>query len=275
MPSSLEDRHCLLAPLQLAWSQRALLLQLVRRDVLGRYRGSLLGLAWSFVTPLMMLAIYTFVFGTVFKARWNPDGTEGPLEFALALFAGLIVFNLFAEVATRAPGLITGNPNYVKKTVFPLALLPMAATAAALFHAGMSLLILLAALAWLGRLSWWVLTLPLVWLPFLAFLLGLAWWLAALGVFLRDLGQIVGMAVTALLFLSPVFYPASALPEGLRPWAFVNPLAVPIEASRALLLEARPPDWAGLALYAGVALAFAWLGWVWFARTRRGFADVM
>jgi len=270
-----EDCLSPLAPLRLALGQRALLVQLVRRDILGRYRGSLLGLAWSFVTPLAMLAIYTFVFGTVFKARWNPEAPEGPLAFALALFAGLIVFNLFAEVASRAPGLITANPNYVKKTVFPLALLPISAVAAALFHAGMSLAILLATLALLGQLNEWALTLPLLWLPFLAFVLGLAWWLASLGVFVRDLNQVMGMTVTALLFLSPVFYPASALPEALRPWIFLNPLAFPIEATRQVLVQGQPPDWTALGGYALAALLFAWSGWAWFARTRKGFADVL
>lgn len=257
------------------WRQRALLSQLVRREVAGRYRGSLFGLAWSFFTPLAMLAIYTFVFGSVFKARWNPAGPEGPFDFALALFAGLIVFNFFAEVATRAPGLVTANPNYVRKVVFPLALLPLAAAGAALFHAAMSLAVLLAALGLAGRLSPWALALPLAWAPLVVFVLGLAWFLASLGVFLRDIGQLIGPAVTALLFLSPVLYPASALPETFRPWLFINPLTVPIEATRAMLIEAHAPDWLALGIFTLVAMAAGALGLIWFEKTKKGFADVL
>lgn len=254
---------------------RRLLVRLVWREVSGRYRGSLLGLGWSIVQPLAMLAIYSFVFGTVFRARWNPSGAESPFEFALALFAGLIVFNLFAEVATRAPGLVAANPNFVKKVVFPLDLLPLTALGAALFHVLTSLAVLLAGLAFGGRLGLWALALPLALLPFCLFLAGLAWLLASLGVFLRDIGQLAGMAVTALLFLSPVFYPATALPEALRGWLYLNPLAVPIEAVRDLLIWNRPPAMGAFALHALAATIFARLGYLWFEKTRKGFADVL
>lgn len=253
----------------------ALFRQLLLREVSARYRGSYLGLAWSFVLPLAMLAIYTWVFGVVFRLRWQPQGEGGVVEFALALFAGLVVFNFFAEVCTRAPTLITAQPNYVKKVVFPLGVLPLVATTAALFHAGMSLAVLVAVLAVLGRLSWWVLALPLVWLPLVAFAAGLAWFLSALGVYVRDTAQIVGPAVSALLFLSPVFYPTQALPEAVRPWIFLNPLSVPIEATRSLLLDAHAPHWPALGAFALAGAAASWLGWLWFSRTRRGFADVL
>lgn len=249
--------------------------RLLAREILGRYRGSLLGLAWSLVTPLAMLAVYTFVFGFVFRGRWADGPPQAPLDFALTLFAGLIVFNLFAEVLGRAPGLIASQPNFVKKVVFPLELLPLVAVGAALFHALASLAVLVAALAWRGELTLWLLALPLVWAPFLLLLAGLAWFFAALGVFLRDLGQMMGMAITALLFLSPVFYPVSALPAWLQPWTYLNPLSVPIEATRAVLIFGRAPDWVALVLYCGSALACAGLGWLWFAKTRRGFADVL
>lgn len=263
------------SPFVLPWQQPGLLRRLLYREIVGRYRGSFLGLAWSLAAPLAMLAIYAFVFGTVFKARWRPEAPESGAEFALALFAGLVVFNFFAEVATRAPGLITAQPNFVKKVVFPLALLPLVACGAALFHAGMSFAVLLMALGALGKLSPWVLVLPLVWLPLFAFATGLAWFLAALGVFLRDLQQIVGPMVSALLFLSPVFYPASALPEALQPWLLLNPLTVPIEATRSLSVEGRAPDWIALGFYALGSGACFWLGGLWFEKTQRGFADVL
>lgn len=277
MPTDRATGHACspLAPWRLTWRERALLLQLVRRDVAGRYRGSLLGLAWSFVAPLTMLAIYTFVFGSVFKARWHAQEDGGALAFALALFAGLIPFNMFAEVLTRTPGLIAAHANYVKKTVFPLALLPLAALLSALFHALVSLAILLAALTLMGKpAALWAL-LPLVWLPFVLFLLGLAWLLAAFGAYLRDLGQLAGMASSAVLFLSPVFYPVSALPEGLQAWLWLNPLSVPIEATRAVLIDGVTPDWPALAVYLVAACLCAWGGWTVFERLRRGFADVL
>lgn len=253
----------------------SLLRQLLVREIQGRYRGSALGLAWSFVLPLFMLAIYTFVFGTVFSARWPNGHQEGTVGFALALFAGLIVFNCFAEAMTRAPSLITAHPNYVKKVAFPLELLPVSAVGAALFHAAMSLAVLLGALVMLGRASWWWLALPLSWLPFALLTLGLTWLLASLGVFLRDLAQVMGPAVSALLFLSPVFYPLEALPPALQPWLQLNPLTVPIEATRQIAVFAQPPAWGALALYGLFALAVAAFGYLWFTKTKKGFADVL
>lgn len=256
------------------WRFPALLKQLAWREIASRYRGSVLGLSWPFLAPLLMLAIYSFVFGTVFQARWGLPG-ESTLDFALTLFAGLIVFNFFAECLGRAPGVIAAQPNLVKKVVFPLELLPLAIVLAALFHAGASTLILIAALAAQGALSASALWLPLVWLPFVLMVAGLSWILAALGVFVRDLGQAIGMATTALLFLSPVFYPASALPERLRSWLFLNPLTVPIEQSRAVLSFGEAPSVTALCVYGLLALAVAALGLALFRRVRPGFADVL
>ena len=253
----------------------ALLRRLAWREVASRYRGSWLGLAWAVFNPLLMLAIYSFVFGVVFTPRLTSSASAGRLDFALSLFAGLIVFNFFAEVLTRAPGLITANPNYVKKVVFPLALLPLAAVVAALFHAVIGSLILIAALAVTGSLSPWSWALPLAWLPLVLLVLGLAWALAALGVYLRDIGQIIGMATTALLFLSPVFYPVAALPPALVPWVYCNPLTLPIETTRALLMGGQMPGTGVLLIYTTVALLTAAAGWAWFEKTKKGFADVL
>jgi lipopolysaccharide transport system permease protein len=253
-----------------------LIRQLAAREVAGRYRGSLLGLFWSFVNPLLMLAVYTVVFGIVFQVRWGTRVEEGPIGFAIVLFAGLIVHGLFAECIMRAPGLIVGNPSYVKRVVFPLEILPYVSLAAALFHAAISVLVLLAFyIATAGVPPLTVLLLPVVLAPFALLTLGLTWMLAALGVYLRDIGQITQPLVTVLLFLSPVFFPLSALPPALQPWLALNPLTFIIEEARAVLLWGRLPDWPGLALYALVALAIAWLGYYGFERTRRGFADVL
>lgn len=262
--------------LRAPWRHRALIRQMVKREVIGRYRGSVLGLLWSFITPVLMLAVYTFVFSVVFRARWGEQGSGDKLEFALVLFAGLIVYGLFAECLNRAPSLITSNVNYVKKVIFPLDILPWVSLGSALFHAAISLAVLLIGLLLAGfGLSPTVFFLPLIWLPLVLLIQGLSWFLASLGVFVRDVGQLVGMAMTVLMFLSPIFYPASALPEQVRGWLFFNPLTLIIEQSREVIVWGRLPDGAALALYALIALLTAWLGYFWFQKTRKGFADVL
>jgi lipopolysaccharide transport system permease protein len=256
------------------WHHRSLIRQMIWREVIGRYRGSFLGLLWSFVTPVLMLTIYTFVFSTVFQARWGA-GSESRVEFALVLFAGLIAFNLFAECITRAPSLVLGNVNYVKKVIFPLQILPWVALGSALFHVAINLAVLLCALFFAMAVPWTAVFVPVVLMPLVLLILGLSWLLASLGVFVRDIGQFVSMAMTALMFLSPIFYPASALPESVRAWLFLNPLTLIIEQLRDVLIWGQMPNWGGLALYALFALAVAGLGYFWFQKTRKGFADVL
>lgn len=259
------------------WYHYPLILQMTQREVIGRYRGSMLGLLWSFATPLLMLAIYTFVFGVVFKVRLSAvENTDDQLGFALYLFSGLIIFNLFSECISRAPGLILANVNYVKKVIFPLEILSWVALGAALFHAGTSLIVLLLFLLISGHeLSWNILWLPIILLPFLLLIMGLSWLLTSIGVFIRDVGQIVGMALTVLLFMSPIFYPLSALPETLRNYLFLNPLTFIVEQIRAVVLLGQSPDWDYLAIYYILSLGVAWFGLLWFEKTRKGFADVM
>jgi lipopolysaccharide transport system permease protein len=252
---------------------RHLVLQLTRRDVLGRYKGSILGLGWGLVFPLLILLSYTFVFRSVFKARW-PGGGDSTQEFALQLFAGLVIFNLFADILNRAPRLVLEQPNLVKRVVFPLEVLPWVALGGALFHAALSLVILLAAVAWTGPgLTIWALTVPLVFAAVVPVLLGLAWMLSALGVFIRDIGHAMGPAVTMLMFLSPVLYPARALPGAISAALWLNPLTLPIESIRRVLLEGRPPELPSLALYTLCGLVFAALSWRLFARLKPAFAD--
>lgn len=257
------------------WQHRALVRQMILREVVGRYKGSLLGLFWSFVTPVLMLAVYTFFFSVVFQTRW-PTGMGGKFEFAVLLFTGLIVFNLFSECIARAPGLILANVNYVKKVVFPLEILPWVSLGSAIFHAVVSCLVLLFFLLFSSlKLSWTSLALPLVLLPLLPLIMGLSWLLASIGVFIRDVGQMIGFGLTALMFLSPIFYPASALPESIRGYLFLNPLTFIIEQARDVLILGKLPDWWGLVIYSGVALFIAWIGLFWFEKTRKGFADVL
>lgn len=257
------------------WRHRHLVLTLTTRDVIGRYRGSVLGLLWSFFHPLLMLGVYTFVFGIVFGARWNP-ASDSKFEFAVVLFAGLLVYNLFAECVSRAPGLVVSNANYVKKVVFPLEVLPAVAMGSALFHGLVGLGVwYLFHLAVLGPppVSAWLL--PVVVLPLVLFTMGVSWALASLGVFLRDVSQITSIIVTILLFLSPVFFPISALPPGFRPLFLLNPLTPSIEMVRGVLMWGRLPDWELLAASFAVGAAAAWGGYAWFQKTRQGFADVL
>lgn len=256
---------------------RFLIGQLTRREVTGRYKGSVLGVVWSFLTPLLLLAVYTFVFSVVFKARWGGAGaTGGRAEYALFMFVGLIVHGIFAECINRAPSLVVGQANYVKKMIFPLEVLPFVNMGSALFHALVSVGVLL-----LGQLltgtapCWTIIFLPLVVLPLLLFTMGVSWMLASLGVFLRDISQVVGLVTAVMLFLSPVFYPTSAL-SGKAGWLLkLNPLTWIIEQAREVALLCHLPDpvilTAGLALGVGVYLA----GFALFQKTRKGFADVL
>ena len=242
----------------------------------GRYRGSVMGLAWSFFNPVFMLAVYTFVFSIVFKARWGLDDDENKTQFAVVLFVGLIVHGLFAEVMNRAPGLILGNINYVKKVIFPLEILPVISMCAALFHSLISFGVLLGAFViFNGYLHWTVVFTPFVVLPLVILTLGLAWVLAALGVFLRDVGQTIGIITTVMLFLAPVFYPITALPEEYHPWFMANPLTFVIEQARDVLIWGHLPNWIGLGIYTLCAMVVCWFGYVWFQKTRKGFADVL
>ena len=257
-------------------SNRSLLWQFARREVLGRYRGSLLGLTWSFLTPLLMLGVYSFVFVGVFRASWSGAAKGGGLEFAMQAFAGLVVFNLFAEVASRAPNLIVEQPNLVKKVIFPVELLTWSAVLSGLFHLIISVVsLLLVLLVTRGGFPITVLALPLVLLPFLPFLLGLGWFLSALGVFVRDVGQMMTMIVSLTMFMSPVFYSLSTLDVRWQFWMRLNPLTLIIEQVRTVTLQGLWPNWQALALYTLCAGAFAAASAAFFQLTRKGFADVL
>jgi len=257
------------------WRNRSLIRALIQREVIGRYRGSFLGLLWSFFNPIFMLVVYTFVFSVIFKARWS-TGSESKTEFALVLFAGLLVFNLFSECIGRAPGLILANVNYVKKVVFPLEILPWVALGSALFHSIVSIVVWLVAYTILfGVPHYTVLYLPIVFIPLILLIMGLSWALSALGVYLRDVSQFIGIILTTLMFLSPIFYPISALPEKYHPFLLLNPLTTALSQVRDVLFWGNPPDFQVYAIYLIVTSCVAWLGFVWFQRTRKGFADVL
>lgn len=257
------------------WRHRALIKASANREILGRYRGSILGLLWSFFNPIFMLVVYTFVFSVVFKARWG-EGSDSKTEFALVLFAGLIVFNLFSECINRAPSLVLANQNYVKKVVFPLEILPFVSLLASLYHMLISLVVWLAAyLVIFGIPHATVLYLPLVILPFGFFIMGVSWFLASLGVYLRDVAQFIGVLTSVLMFMSPIFYPITALPEDYRHALYLNPLTVVIEMVRKVLYFGESPDMRMIVIYCLISVAVAWFGFFWFQKTRKGFADVI
>lgn len=258
------------------WCNKSLIFQMSRREVVGRYRGSLIGLAWSFFNPILMLLVYTFVFSIVFKARWGVEGEESRSGFAIMLFVGMIIHGLFAECVNRAPQLIIGNASYVKKVIFPLEVLPWVAMGSSLFHMAISLVaLLIVQLALVGYLPWSIALFPFVLLPLVLTTIGFAWFLSAAGVYVRDIGQITSMITMVLLFLSPVFYPISVLPEKFQRILLINPLTFIIEQARQVLIFGGAVDWTGLVIYSLVSLAIAWAGYFLFQSVRRGFADVL
>jgi lipopolysaccharide transport system permease protein len=258
------------------WKYRDLIRQLTWREVVGRYKGSFIGLGWSFIQPLIMLCVYTFVFSVIFKARWGVESGEGEAAFALALFMGLITFSIFSEVANSAPSLVLGNANYVKKVVFPLEILPLVRLFSALINAVFSLGVLfVGSLIFNHFIHWTALLLPLIWLPMMLFTLGCGYFLSSLGVFVRDIGTVIGVLTTMLFFLTPIFYPISAVPEPFRIFCRINPIALFVEDARRVVLWGLFPDW--LWFFFGMALSVAVLiaGFVWFMKSKKAFADVI
>lgn len=276
MNPHIEPRLTPAALLANLWTHRGLIISLTKREISGRYKGSALGIFWSLLTPLLMLGVFTVVFGDIFQARWGNNENTGRLDFATALFTGLLIYNFFAECLSKAPQIVLNQPNYVKKVVFPLEILAVVTINAALFHLLVAYVILLA----LALLSAWslgvtALLAPFVFLPFLLLVLGLCWLLAALGVYLRDVAQITSPVLTALMFLSPVFFPMSAVPDNLLWLLNLNPLTFIVEQMRTVLLHGQTPYWQGLGIYLLIGMATAWIGLAFFQKTRKGFADVL
>ena len=259
------------------WSQRDLILQLAQRDIVSRYRTARLGLLWSIITPLALLVIYTFVFSVVFKARWGEDPAEGHGQFALYLFCGMLVFNLFGEVAMRAPNMLVVNPNYVKKVVFPLEVLSVSTLLTGLFNMSVGFVV------WLGfwaivkstMLPITVLWLPVVVLPVCLATLGLSWLLASLGVFVRDIGHGVVLIVQALFFATPVFYKIERVPAAFQTVMRLNPLSAALEDARRVMIEGLPPQWMWWGIAMGASVLLTVLGYAFFMKSKRAFSDVL
>lgn len=267
-----------LNPLQFVrnlWQYRELIQQFTRREIEGRYRGSFLGLFWSFVNPFVLLLIYTFVFGVIFKARW-PEGGEGLGQYALVIFCGLIVFNIFSETINRASTLVIAVPNYVKKVIFPLEILPISALGASLFHGLVSFAILLVVnLIINGTFQWTLIFLPIIMLPLLFLCLGLGWFLASIGVFIRDVYYFVTLVTQIIFFSAAIFYPFTALSPTAQIIVRFNPLLSIVEHFRRVILWGTFPNWLSLAVWTLLTAMLMLLGYAWFMTTKKAFADVI
>jgi lipopolysaccharide transport system permease protein len=252
-----------------------LLLQLSKRGIQSRYRGSVLGMIWSLLTPLLMLLVYSFVFSVVFAAKWDHPGAE-EANFGVILFSGMIIHALFAEPMVLSSTSISGNTQYVKKVVFPLEIMAWSTTLVALFQAFISFLILIVFMIFSGMpIHPTLLLFPVVVAPLVLFSVGLGWILSSLTVFIRDIAQLVGIVSTISLFISPVFYPIDRLPSIWQSIIYLNPISYIVDQMRRISIYGEMPDWGGLFIYTLVALFMAWLGLVLFQRLRTGFADVL
>ena len=263
------------SPLSAFLRHGSLTRELTKREILGRYRGASFGLLWSLISPFLLLCVYTFAFGTVMGGRW-PQIEAGHTHYAIILFSGLIVHGLFAECYNRAPGLVLANPNFVKRVVFPLEILPWPMLLSALFHTLMNVVVFVVLRLFLdGAFAWTIVLLPLVLLPLVVLVLGIAWFMASLGVYLRDIAQVTGVLSMALLFLSSALMPVASVPASYR-WIFqFNPLTPIIDQARNVMLWQRMPDWNLLAAYFLAAALVMYAGRLWFMATRKGFADVL
>jgi len=249
---------------------------MVKREIQVKYKESFIGLGWAFFTPLFMLGVYTFVFSEVFKSRWNNVVPTNKADFAIMLFAGLMVYTFFAECLLRGPQIIVSNANYVKKIVFPLEILPFVAIGVSLFQLFISsIVLLLAQLFFKEVLPYTAILFPIVLIPLLLSTAGILWLLAAAGVYLRDIGQLIGVLTSVLMFLSPIFYPVSALPEQFQPWLRLNPLTNIIEQARAVLVDGKLFDVADYGVSIVASIVIFWIGYSVFQKARKGFADVL
>ena len=258
------------------WVHRSLIRQLTWWEVARRYKGSYLGLLWALLNPLLLLAIFTFVFSVIFKAKWGVAISESRLEFALTLFCGLAVFNFLSESLNNAPGAILAHPNYVKKTPFPLEIIPLANVLSSLIHMLVSLgILVMGVLIFMKIFPWTLIFVPVLLFLLLSLTLGLTWLISSLGVFIRDMNYAVGFFTAALLFLSPIFFPITAVPKDFQFIMLVNPLSAYMEASRRIFLWGQSPNWLWLGEAGLFSIAILIFGYGFFMKSKRAFADVI
>jgi lipopolysaccharide transport system permease protein len=259
------------------WRHRSLLWQFTVRNLEMRHRGSILGALWAVLNPLSMLAVYVFVFGYVFGGAFSRgDATRTGWDYGLGVFLGLAIFHVVSEALAAAPGIVVGQPNYVKKVIFPLEILPAAAVGSSVIHMFVTLaMVLVGSLFGSVAPSWHLLWLPVIILPIVAMSLSLAWMVAALGVFFRDVSQLVGALITIIMFASAIFYPVESIPPAAWTVLQFNPLIHTLEMARGVLLWHQPPGLAPLAVLYVASFVAVVLGFAVFARLKRAFADVI
>jgi lipopolysaccharide transport system permease protein len=267
------------APFKLISENRELLRQLVKRNIYGRYRGTAGGLAWSVMQPLLMLAVYTFIFSVVFKSRWGTlpsGGIDGSYSYSVIMFCGMTVFSVFSESITAAPMLIVSNPNYVKKIIFPIEILPIAQViSSTIINLIWMAILFIGAVFLLKSLYWTMLLLPIIFIPFLFFTTGLSFFVASLGVYFRDLAHVNGIIVQILFLLTPIFYSTQMVPEKFQFFLKLNPLTWIVEETRAVFLFKQLPNWDAIIVIIIISFLTFQLGYVWLNKTKKGFADVL
>lgn len=266
-----------LAGIRKILAEKQLVYQIAYHSLRQMYSGTVLGLFWSFARPLFLLIVYTLVFGGIFQAKFFPGkASGGTAEFAVILMLGLTIFGILSETLSRAPGLIVGNANFVKKVIFPIEILPVSDLFVVLVNAMFGFVVFILGYIYVYDVPpWYVVFLPITLLPLVLMALGVSYFISALSVYLRDAGQFVGILVSVLLFLSPIFYPIAAVPEFVRGLLVFNPLVFPLEASRDLIFDNEFPSVSEVSLYYGISLGVLWCGWAWFQYIRQGFADVL
>ena len=255
-------------------SRADLIFSFAKRELLGRYKGSALGIAWAVLTPVVMIAIFTFIFAGIFGARFGVNHSHW--DYALYLFCGLLPWSMFQESVQQSANTIVVNSNLVKRVVFPLEALPAAQVFAALGNQLFATVaLLLATIIIRQRLELTALWLPVLLIPQLLFALGAAWLVASLGVFLRDIAQGITLLLMAWMYLTPIIYPESIVPERFRPFIDLNPFTSLVRNYRLIFLDGAAPDWRALAYFAAISAILFVFGYWWFARTRKSFADVV
>jgi lipopolysaccharide transport system permease protein len=263
-----------LAEMRNLWSLRQLIGIMIHRDLLSRYKGSVMGAFWPVINPLGHLLLYTFVFNVILKVRFGSDGSTS--NFAIYLMTGLVAWGAFSEAIARSPGTILEVPNLVKKVVFPLQILPLVLALSSLLSQSIALLLLLATAAiFFKTVHWTIVFLPLIVFSQILLTTGLSWLLASLGVFVRDLQHVISLGLSAWMYSTPIVYPASALPANLKFILYINPLAGIVTDYRRVILQGQSPDWLTYAAYTAVGVGMWFAGFYFFHKTKKSFADVM
>lgn len=250
---------------------------MLRRGISQRYKGSILGLIWSFVQPLLMLGVYTFVFGIVFKSRWGTDtGVNSDAAFPLIMFCGMAVFNLFSDSVNSCGFVIENNANLVKKVSFPIEILPLVNVGTSIFYnIAWFLLLFMGSVIWLKSASWTMLLLPVTMIPVALLSAGIALAVAAFSVYLRDIPQFVAIMTQILFFMTPIFYPVELVPQNYVWLLQINPLTPLVEQTRRLFLFQQQPDYGLCFMLFLFSLFIFYLGYAAFMKLKKGFADVL